>query len=441
MGVWSPKVAETINKAAKPALTAKEALSAKAKAAQAALAQKSKHAEAAHAERAAEPSAISPELISAGWEGATAALRTAGEANAQALVDAWFNAGNAAAIAAVTEADDAPSSAKKAAKRALSVLKSRGVAVPSKPHVVRFTEREESIEATFLPPDLSGTSSISITTRDSSGRYHIAEVIVREPAGIIHAGSGWLSGSQLREGRAKALESVGVAPVAVPVEWARYRIAEARKLNAASRQVLPLGLERCRELIEPVPEAEPTHPIADLEGAITSDLASSRVPGSMSLHEEPEFRSWMPDRASLDGLLQNLGKRLGADGLRDSALVNAALEEEVALATDRFFSPEIRSLIAKRMRDGAISVRARKGDSRATDVLAIARAVLEAGLITSPPREIPFLLAFFQKGIGALAHQGGGSLRIPVAPGSAGAGAGGGEPSADEQAAPEAGAE
>jgi hypothetical protein len=69
------------------------------------------------------------------------------------------------------------------------------------------------------------------------------------------------------------------------------------------------------------------------------------------------------------------------------------------------------------MRDAAVSVRVRKGDARATDVLAVARAVREAGLITSPPREIPFLVGFLQKGIGALAQQGGGSLRIPVSGG------------------------
>ena len=45
------------------------------------------------------------------------------------------------------------------------------------------------------------------TSKDPGGRYHIAEVICRDPIGILHAGSAWLSGSQLKEGRARALES------------------------------------------------------------------------------------------------------------------------------------------------------------------------------------------------------------------------------------------
>jgi butyrate kinase len=91
------------------------------------------------------------------------------------------------------------------------------------------------------------------------------------------------------------------------------------------------------------------------------------------------------------------------------------LREEMEASTDRFFSPEVRNVVASRMVDAAISIRARKGAERATDVLAVARAVKEAGLITAPPREIPFLVAFMQKGISIMAHQGGGSLRIPMA--------------------------
>jgi len=296
------------------------------------------------------------------------------------------------------------------------VLKSRGLAIPAKPRVARIDSRAEvALEATFLPPDSTGTTAISITSRDASGRYHLAEVIVRENVGIVNAGSAWLSGTQLREGRTRALEGLGVAPVQVPVEWARARIAAAKKQNAASGRILPLGLSGCQELIESSSEEAVAHPLADLESALTSEIAAARTPGSESLHEEPEFRSWLPDRGTLEELLQRLGQRLGPQGTSDPQLVNTALREEMESSTDRFFSPDVRNVIANRMHDAAISVRARKGNARASEVLAVARAVREAGLITSPPREIPFLVAFMQKGISLMAHQGGGSLRIPMA--------------------------
>jgi len=410
----------------KPAPTAKEVLAARAKAKQAPAAKPKASEPGERAAGGGSAPTFDAELLSAGWDRAVEALRTAGE-SAAALVDAWVSASNVEAIAAAAEADEASSNARKAARRALNVLKARGVAIPSRPRVVRLAEdRVEALEATLLPPDSSGTSAITVTQRDSSGRYHIAEVIVRENVGVLHAGSGWLSGSQLREGRVRAQESLGTAPVAVPVEWARHRIAQAKRLNATSGQVVPLGFERCRELVEPAPEAEPRHPLADLEDQITAEVAVEHAARSQALHDEPEFRSWLPNRQALDEMLQGLGQKLGADGLRDGARVNAAMREEIDAATDRFFSPEVRAVVAARMRDSAISLRARKGDAAALTALAVARAVKEAGLITAPPREIPFLTVFFQKAIAMLAQQGGGQLRIPVPAGSAAAGGGGG---------------
>ena len=87
-------------------------------------------------------------------------------------------------------------------------------------------------------------------------------------------------------------------------------------------------------------------------------------------------------------------------------------------ATDRYFTPEVRSGVSRRLRDEAISIKARLGEDRAKEVLATARAIDAAGLIASPPREVPFLVAFFQKAVAMLLQQGNGALRIPMAPGA-----------------------
>ncbi|AKT44196.1 hypothetical protein [Chondromyces crocatus] len=418
----------------KPALTPKEALAAKTKAKQASVS-KSKGADAPTAQAEA-PREFDAELLSAGWEQAVEALRGAGESGS-ALVEAWAAKSNVEAVAAAAEADDTPASARKTARRALNILKARGVSIPSRPRVVRLADdRSGAEEATLLPPDATGTSAVTVTRREASGRYHIAEVIVREGVGVLHAGSGWLSGSQLKEGRARALESLGTAPVPVPVAWARHRIAQARKQNATSGQVIPLGFEGCRELVETAAEVEAKHPVADLEEQITAELVAEHAPKSLALHDEPEFRGWLPTRQAMDEALQGLGQKLGPDGLQDPAKVNAALREEIEAATDRFFSPEVRAVFAERMRDSAVSLRARRGDAAALGALAVARAIREAGLITSPPREIPFLTSFFNKALAMMAQQGGGQLRIPMPMGSVPQGAGEGEAS-DEASAEE----
>ena len=394
---------------AKPvALTAKEALAAKAKAhAPKAPAKSEEKVEAAAAKQD-----FSADALAAGWESARSFVNQAGEAGA-ALVEAWLTGSNAAAIAAIADAGDVASAPRKAARRALAVLKARGVTIPERPKSTKVEERADSLEATMIPCDSFGTWSVAITSRDASGRYRIAEVIGREPAGVIQAAGGWLSGSQLKEGRARAQNNVGMAPVPVPLGWARARVKAALALNAKSGQVVPLGYEACRELFEVATDAAPEHPIAELIGKSVED-AEARVKASGSLHEEPEFGGWLPDRRALDEMMQNVGNRLGPQGTQDPAAVNAALTEEADAATDRYFTPEVREQLAARMRDSAISVRSRRGDDRALDVITTARAVKEAGLITSPPREIPFLVAFFQKGLSALAQAGGGRLRVPV---------------------------
>src|SRR6185369_12703644 len=98
---------------------------------------------------------------------------------ATALVDAWLAAANAAALVTVADASDVNAAARKAARRALNVLKSRGVAIPERPKAAKADERADTLEATMLPSDSFGTWSIAITTRDASGRYRIAEVIAR----------------------------------------------------------------------------------------------------------------------------------------------------------------------------------------------------------------------------------------------------------------------
>ena len=396
--------------AAKPvALTPKEALAAKTKAHSKAPAKEAAKAEPAPQKVAQE---ISADALAAGWDSAKTFLDEAGD-GAVALVDGWLAASNAIAIAAAADASDVSSAARKAARRALGVLKSRGVAIPERPKSAKAEGKSETYEATMIPCDSFGTWSVAITSRDPGGRYRIAEVIAREPAGVIQAAGGWLSGSQLKEGRARAQSNVGMAPVVIPIAWARVRVANALSLNAKSGQVVPLGYEACRELFEVATDGT-AHPIADLEAKVTAEMVGERLVGSHTLHNEPEFGGWLPERRSLDEMMGKVGERLGATGTQDPEAVNNAIREETVSSTDRYFTPEVREQIASRMRDSAISVRSRKGDERALDVLAIARAVKEAGLITAPPREIPFLVAFFEKALGALARMGGGRLNIPV---------------------------
>jgi hypothetical protein len=403
--VGLPKVAtqRKDDKIAQKPRTAKEALAAKA-----AASQKPK------VEPARGEVLVDPSWVSGGPDRAVALLKEAGPA-AEALVDAWLHANNVAAIAEAAVSEELSGPARKASRRALGVLKARGVALPERQApapAVRPTE-EEVVEATFTPPDGRGAFSMTITKRRGGERAHIAEVIVREGVGIVNAVSGWMSRSQIKEAHQRITDSTGVPPAAVPPEWVRFRIAEAKADNAKSGQLVPLGLDGCKDLLGPLPAEPPPHPIADLEAALGDDEGAAPA----SLHAEPEFRAWLPDAQAMDEMLRKVGEKLTPEDAADAKKVDEVLKEEIKMATDRYFTPEQRAVVARRMRDAAITVRERSGVERATDVLRAVRAIERAGLITSPPSDLEFLRVFFQKALSLLAQQQGGQVRVPVAAG------------------------
>lgn len=416
-----PKAAPARRKKGGRPMTAKEALRAKAAKRSAAARSKSK------AEEPAAGTPLEENWLNAAGPEATGAVRAAGDA-ATRLIAAWQERTNAEAIAAVAYADgedDEPAiagPARKAARRALQVLKSRGVQLPERrPGEAMGSgggatgEREPGPwVATFVPPDTNGMTFFSISQRLPGGRYRVADVVIRTDLGIMHASSGKLAGKQIRRWRQRVESRLGTAPVEVPVDWARYRIAAARQQNDVSGQVVPLGLDSCMPMFEPVPEEPPTHPVEHLGAELNEAEVTAATTDSEGLHVEPEFRSWLPERPALDEMLRNVGARVGAEGADDRELVDKVLAEELEAATDRFFTPEVREALAQRMKDAAISIRARLDEANARRVLGVAEAVKQAGLITSPPREIPFLLGFFRKSMALLAQQGDGRLQVPI---------------------------
>ena len=72
---------------------------------------------------------------------APALVESAGN-RAVELVEAWITEKNAAALLEVAEHDRSPAPARKAARRGLQVLKSRGVTIPEHRHVARLTVEE-----------------------------------------------------------------------------------------------------------------------------------------------------------------------------------------------------------------------------------------------------------------------------------------------------------
>lgn len=342
---------------------------------------------------------------------ALAALENAGE-RAEALVEAWVGAGNAAAVNAAAE--HGAGKARKAARRGLNVLKARGIKVEGTARVVSVAgdRAAETLEAWLLAPDGNGASLITIASRSPTSRYKAAFVFL-SAAGVLRVTSGEISQSELKDTFTRAVRGA-YRPVKIPVEYARFRIAEARRAMKTAGMAEPLGFAGAEALLG-APGPEPVEHPFDGEGLeLSDDDAKELAKRSAELHALPEFSSWLPPRPVVDELLAKVGESLKPGEKPDQAAFDAELKEQMLAATDRFFTPERRAELVRVMKDSALSVLSRDGEERALAVVAAMKRIEQAGLITDPPRELPFLLGFFEKAIAVLIAQGQGQLRVPI---------------------------
>jgi hypothetical protein len=355
------------------------------------------------------------EALEATRETALEALTRAGARGAD-LIEAWIRRGNAAAVAEAAERSTG--AVRKVARRGMNVLQARGVPIPERPRVslIGAGKSPETFEAWLLAPDAGGSTLLVVAAHSPSSRYRVVFVHVHEALGVQRADQAEIAWSQLKETLNRAAGSLGVKPVKVPVEWARARIVQARTRNRDARLLEPLGLEQAKALLEPVPAALPPHPLDEEGLELTIEDARDLSKTSQVLHRLPEFRGWLPSREVVEEMMVAVGRHLKAGETPDHGVVEELLRQEVDSATDRYFSPQRRESLTRSMKDSALSVLEREGEQTALEVVAAIRCIEQAGLITDPPHEVPFLRAFFEKAVAALAAEGQGSLRIPVPP-------------------------
>ncbi len=358
-------------------------------------------------------SSFSPEQIAVEADRALSFISQAGD-GAEALVEEWVKAGNAPAVQAVAE--QGQGLARKAARRGLNVLKARGVPLRSEARTGRIAVSAPAgaREAWLLPPDGSGALGVVLAERQSAGSYHACFVFFRDGQNILRAQSGHLALSKIKETMLQALGNAGYGPVSVPWGWAQHRIAERRAWHSASKVPEPFGLGALGKLLDGAPSSAPSHPF-DEEGLTLADEDAVKLArDSGALHQWPEFRSWLPPDRAVQELLVNLGRRLGPEPPTNKEQLDPIVRELVAAATDRYFTPERRAVLARRMKDAGLSVLGRLGETAALQVAAVIHVIRGAGLITNPPSDVRFLTAYFDKAMGMLAARQGGQLRIPI---------------------------
>jgi hypothetical protein len=343
---------------------------------------------------------------------ASTILEQAG-AKAEALVQEWVKAGNAAAVLEISErGTGAP---RKAARRGLNVLKSRGVAIPNPRRLEPTTKQEEiEIQALMLAPDVNGIVVFSIFSRSTTGKTRASFVLLRGTQGILRVENGDLSPSKIKSRLKEAFPHLSYDAVPVSVDWARSRIAAARKVHADRGLIEPLGFDTAAPLLQPAPAQAPNHPFDEEGFELSDDDAQDLAKDSEQLHRLPEFSRWFPPSNEVNELLRKIGARFTPGETPETDQLSTWLREEIAAATDRFYSPEQRVDLQGRLKDSGLSVLARDGEQAALKIAAVIQIIGKAGLVTNPPSEIGFLRGHFEKAISLLLAQNGGRLPIPV---------------------------
>lgn len=330
-----------------------------------------------------------------------------GADNSESLVQAWITAHNAAAVQAV--ADHGDGKARKAARRGLNVLKSKGVMIPAPLRKPVQVTAEANIKAWLLPPDGNGVRVLGL-----AGQQRGCIAFLRDGQGVFKLECSTTTPNKLFGAMKNSVPGLQLEPVAVPLDWARAKLANCRRAMAARKVTEPLGFMSARQLIEPAPSTAPEHPF-DAEGfAFSSEDAKAQAADSGVLHHLPEFQSWLPPQTAVQQMLVEVGKNLTPGQEPDPAQVAEHLKAEMLAATDRTFIPEVRADIAQWMRDAGISVMAREGEAVGLKLAATIQCIEAAGLVTDPPRDIPFLRAFFEKAVQLLMARNGGRLNIPI---------------------------
>lgn len=365
--------------------------------------------------------AFTPAQLEVDAEGVSSALTAVG-ARAEALVQAWVKAGNAAAVQEAAERGSG--AARKAARRGLNVLKSRGVAIPEpwRPGAGTKTPTEaDQVHALMLAPDGSGVVLFAIYSRSQTGRTRACFVMLQDGAGIVRVENGDLSQSRMREQIRRAFPALAYEPVEVPAGWARARIAAARKAHAARGRIEPLGFDTAAALLLPAPDEMPSHPFDDEGFEFSDDDALDLTQDSARMHQWPEFRGWFPPAPAVDEMLRKLGERFAPGQSPEADTLTEWVKQEVAAATDRYFTQEQREVLVARLKDAGLSVLSRDGEQAALQLGALIQVISKAGLVTDPPQNVAFLRGFFEKALSLLAARNRGNLPIPVPAGSRGA--------------------
>ncbi len=279
-------------------------------------------------------------------------------------------------------------------KRALYLLRSRGVEVPEARRAAPpapASPAEPPLPCFASVVDGSGERALWIARAVPGKGIEVAQAILSDIRGLRQLQLGMLGRKEYRQFSKDILargRALGVGEI--PAAEAKGLAAEARKLNDAAGAEVPAGADGWLARIGPgTPPADP----AELFPPLPAEEERRALAESGGLTNLPLLRGWLPDEEELRRLAAKLDEIAASTLFLDERQRAEAARGAIAQSAAGWLDPTRRRLVAARLHEVAGHL-VRAGDpAHAHRAAACARALLA----DASPSQIPFVIGLFDK--------------------------------------------
>jgi hypothetical protein len=266
----------------------------------------------------------------------------------------------------------------KEAKRELQKLKQRGVQVqeirPQGEPVLKPLPEGEAPACYASSIDAYGERAVWWTQPARQG-VELVQVVLSDQKGILAADALALSRRSWRE-FVKRLPRQGVVTTAeIPKEHARQLIADAESAGARNGFSPPAAYGEALRILGPAPAHPPPPPALsiDLPDELAHELAAP------ALFQDPLFMAWIPEEDELRRFALRVDEIATSQLYIDAKQKQQAFEHAADEAARSYFTPQRRSLYARRLVEMAHVLASEHRIDAARTALAVSRALEKDG--------------------------------------------------------------
>ena len=282
----------------------------------------------------------------------------------------------------------------KEGKRALYLLKARGVAVPELRRAVPSpapAAPEPPLPCFASAMDGHGERAIWIGHHVPGKGIEIGQAVVSDRKGFIELYVGFLGRKEYRSfGKDLLARGLAMGVAEIDREQAKGLVAAARKLNAVAGTTAPEGADAWLSRLGPTtPPLDPAARFAPLP----DDEETAALEASGRLHDLPLVRGWLADEVALRALALKLDEIAVSSLYIDERQRAGAADDAIARAVESELDGARRELWASRLFAIADHLD-RAGDATHTRLAAASARALRGGV---PGARIPFARLLVEK--------------------------------------------